>query len=104
MADKISTYARSGLDINPSRNNRRVEKDDPANETVRQQRPEPAQDSVKLSGQVDNLREMETRLKDLPDVDRDRVDSLRARVDAGEYEINAERLARKLVRLEQDLG
>lgn len=103
MADKISSYARPGLDINSSRN-RAVDKADPANETGKQQRPEPAQDSVKLSGQVDNLRDVETRLKDLPDVDRDRVDSLRARLDSGDYEINAERLARKLLRLEQDLG
>ncbi len=103
MADKIGTYARPGLDINPSRN-REVDKGDPANATGKQQRPEPARDSVKLSGQADNLRDVETRLKDLPDVDRDRVESLRARLDSGDYEINAERLARKLIRLEQDLG
>ncbi len=103
MADKISAYARPGLDINPSRN-RGVEKSDPANATGKQQRPEPPRDSVKLSGQAGSLRDVETRLKDLPDVDNDRVESMRARLDAGAYEIDAERLARKLMRLEQDLG
>lgn len=103
MADKISNYARSGVDINPSRN-RKVDQTDPANATGKQQRPEIARDSVQLSGQADNLRGAEARLKDLPDVDSERVERLRAKVESGDYEINAERLARKLVRLEQDLG
>lgn len=103
MADKISNYARTGLDISPSRN-RGVEKGDAANETGRQQRPELAQDTVKLSGQADSLRAVEGRLKDLPEVDRERVESLRAKVEAGDYEVNAQQLARKLLRLEQELG
>ena len=103
MAEKISGYARPGLDVSPTRD-RKVDKPDTASETGKQQRPEAARDSVNLSGQVDNLRDVEARLKDMPEVDPERVESMRAKLDSGDYEVNAERLARKLTRLEQDLS
>lgn len=103
MADKISTYNRAGFDISQSRN-RELDKNDAAGETGAQQKLEPGRDAVRLSGNVDNLRQIESRLRELPDVDRERVDSMRAKLAASEYKVDAERLAIKLQRLEQDLA
>ena len=103
MADKISAYNRAGFDINQART-RKVEKSDPAGETAPQKKLEASRDAVNISGNVDSLRQIEARLRDLPDVDRDRVESMRAKLSSGDYQVNAERLAQKLQRLEQDLG
>lgn len=103
MADKINAYNRAGFDISQARN-RKVDKSDQAGETGTQQKLQPGQDDVRLSGNVDNLRQIESRLRELPDVDRDRVEDMRAKLAAGEYKIDAERLASKLQRLEQGLA
>ena len=103
MADKISAYNRAGFDISQARN-RKVDQAERAGETGAQRKLEPGRDAVEISGSVDNMRQIESRLRDLPDVDRERVDSMRAKLEAGEYQVDAERLARKLQRLEQDLG
>lgn len=103
MADKISNYNRAGFDINQARN-RNVDKSDPAGETGAQRKLDPGRDAVRLSGNVDNLRQIESRLRELPDVDRERVEDMRAKLAAGDYKVDAERLANKLQRLEQDLA
>ena len=103
MADKINAYNRAGFDISQARN-RKVEKTDPTGETGPQRKLEAGRDAVNLSGNVDNIRQIESRLRDMPDVDRERVENMRAKLASGDYQVNAERLAQKLQRLEQDLG
>lgn len=103
MADKISHYARFGRDNNSARSPG-PEKPHAVKQRGRQQGPALVRDMAGSSGRADRLRSLEARLKDLPAVDRDRVASLRARIESGDYEVNADRLARKLLRLEQELG
>ena len=47
---------------------------------------------------------IETRLADVPDVDRKRVETLRERIESGAYEVNAGRLADRLLAFERDLA
>lgn len=103
MADKISVYNRTGFDISQAKA-KKVDKSDRTGETGPQRQLEPGRDAVQISDSVDKLRQAEARLRDLPDVDRDRVESMRARLAGGDYQVDAERLARKLQRLEQGLG
>ncbi len=51
-----------------------------------------------------NLKQVEARIAELPDVDRARVDAVRQRVESGAYEINAGRLADRLLAFERHLA
>jgi len=42
-------------------------------------------------------------LREAPEVDRGRVESVRERLAAGTYAVDADRLAQRLLRFEQDL-
>ena len=101
MADKINAYGRTGLDISPARS-RAVT---PAGqESSGRQQAGKTDDAVDFSSTATNLKRLEAKLRDAPDIDRNRVDEVRQRIDAGDFQIDAQQLARKLLRLEQDLG
>jgi len=103
MADKISAYGRSGVDISSARN-RQVSKTPTAEDTQTRNRPQQAGDAVDFSDTVTNLQRIEGQLKQAPEVDAERVAEVRARIDAGDYQVDARRVADKLARLEQDLS
>ena len=103
MADKISAYGRAGLDISSARN-RQVSKTPDAEKTQARDRPQQAGDAVDFSDTVTNLQRIEGQLKQTSEVDAERVAEVRARIDAGEYEVDAQSVASKLARLEQDLS
>ncbi|MBL8225495.1 MAG: flagellar biosynthesis anti-sigma factor FlgM [Chromatiales bacterium] len=60
-------------------------------------------DSLRLTDTATLLRQAEARLKAQPDVDAARVEAIRQRIDAGQYQVDAERLAARLLRFEQAL-
>jgi len=103
MADKIGAYGRSGVDISSARN-RQLSKTPTAEDTQAQKRPQQAGDAVDFSDTVSNLKRIESQLKQTPEVDAERVAEVRARVESGEYEVDAKSVASKLARLEQDLS
>lgn len=55
---------------------------------------------VKLSDQAKQLKAIEERLKDLPEVDSERVASIRQSIADGSYKVDSERLAAKLLAIE----
>ena len=57
-------------------------------------------DSVSLSSSARTLTQVEATLRSAPDVDLSRVESVRARVESGEYNIDSENLAQKLLDIE----
>lgn len=57
-----------------------------------------------LTDMATNLKQVEARIAELPDVDRARVDAARQRVESGAYEINAGRLADRLLAFERHLA
>jgi negative regulator of flagellin synthesis FlgM len=60
-------------------------------------------DSLRLTDTATLLRQAEARLKAQPDIDAARVEAIRKRIDAGQYQVDAERLAARLLRFEQAL-
>ncbi len=56
--------------------------------------------TVALSSQAIDMSALETRIKQLPDLDAARVVELHNRIVAGEYKINAESIAEKMLSLE----
>ena len=61
-------------------------------------------DAVSLTDTATRLKSLETRLNELPEVDRARVDQIRQLVDSGEYEIDSKLIAQRIVQLEQALA
>ena len=64
---------------------------------------ERSSDTVALSNQAVDMNALEQRIKQLPDVDTARVVELHNRIMAGDYEVDSERLAGKLLDLETGL-
>ncbi len=61
-------------------------------------------DTVQLSPAVQTLQKLEASIRELPEVDEQRVEAIRTAIAEGRFEINAERIAAKLVGLERSLG
>ena len=66
-------------------------------------RSEAPRDAVELTDTATNLQRIEARLTDVSDVDPQRVDAMRRRIESGDYRVDHEKLAQKLLKLEQDL-
>ncbi len=108
MADKISGYSRNGVDITSARSrgsvrNERAADSDKAEAGSRTDGADTSS-QVRLTDTAANLKQIETRLADVPDVDRKRVETLRQRIESGAYEVNAGRLADRLLAFERDLA
>lgn len=108
MTDRITGHGRNGADLAPlkSRATSRNERAGDSDKAEGKDRPEETSRSshVHLTDTASNLKQAETRLKDLPDVDHKRVETLRQRIESGAYEVNAGRLADRLLAFERDLA
>jgi len=69
----------------------------PAQESVK------ARDSVQISAQAQALAALEGKLKDIPDVNQKRVNELRDAINSKRYNVDAERIADKLLKADDDL-
>lgn len=61
------------------------------------------QDTVHISSQAVDLQGLEAHISQLPDVDKGRVTELRNQIANGQYQVNFERLADKILGFETDL-
>ena len=62
-----------------------------------------ARDSVQISSQAQALAAMEDKLKDVPDVNQKRVNELREAINAKRYNVDAARVADKMLKADEDL-
>lgn len=60
-----------------------------------------AENGVKLSSQAQQLQAIEERLRDLPEVDSERVAQIRQAISDGSYQTDSARIADKLLALEE---
>jgi negative regulator of flagellin synthesis FlgM len=60
-------------------------------------------DKVSLTGDASRLQELERQLASRPVVDSQHVDAVRGAVENGTFEVNPERIAEKMMSLEQAL-
>jgi len=108
MADKISGFSSNGVDLASTRSrasvrNERAADSDKAEAGRRSEGPSNSS-PVRLTDTATNLKQIETRLADVPDVDRKRVETLRQRIESGAYEVNVGRLSDRLLAFERDLA
>lgn len=108
MADKISGYGSNGVDITSTRSRATVRKERAADgdkaETSSRTDASSTSSQVRLTDTATSLKQVEARIADLPNVDRARVDAVRQRVESGAYQVNAGRLADRLLAFERDLA
>jgi negative regulator of flagellin synthesis FlgM len=60
-------------------------------------------DQVSLTGRARQLRELETQLASQPVVDSERVAAVRSAIEAGTFTVSPQRIAEKMISLEQAL-
>ncbi|WP_111643298.1 flagellar biosynthesis anti-sigma factor FlgM [Marinimicrobium alkaliphilum] len=61
-------------------------------------------DRVVLSQEAQSLQRLQGRINDLPDVDSERVASLKQAIADGRFEVNAERIAENMLRQDELLN
>ena len=60
-------------------------------------------ESVSLSSQAKNLKQLEQKLGDYPEMDDDRIAEIRSALENGTYKIDAEKLAQKMLEMDQSI-
>jgi negative regulator of flagellin synthesis FlgM len=103
MTDKIVNQTNAGFDISKSKA-RNVSRPEQGRGTDTKARADAPRDAVELTNTATNLKRIEAKLADMPEVDRSRVDDIRQRVQSGSYEIDHRELANKMLKLDQDLS
>jgi len=92
--------------LNPSRpdssrsnstRNDAVSRDSGSSEKASAQAPA---DNVSLSETAKTLASVEAQLKESPEVDLSKVEAIRARLESGEYQINSDNMAQKMLDIE----
>jgi negative regulator of flagellin synthesis FlgM len=65
---------------------------------------QPRDADVLITGAARSLAALEARVRDLPAIDAARVADVQKRLDEGRYQVDPQRIADRLLRLEDDLG
>ncbi|ALO46662.1 flagellar biosynthesis anti-sigma factor FlgM [Pseudohongiella spirulinae] len=60
-------------------------------------------DAVSISSQASDLQALETRIKALPDTDVARVSQIKDKISTGDYQIDSQRVADKILAFEKEL-
>lgn len=64
----------------------------------------PAADSVHITNSARTLAALSQAVRDTPELDSGRVATLQQSIDSGQYSIDPDRIAARMLQLEQDLG
>lgn len=101
MTEKIGSYPRPSTETKPAgtRTAERATRSDTSQGT----RTGAGDDAVSLTDTATRLQSIEARLRELPDVDRERVAEIRRLIDSGEFTIDSKLIAQRIVQLEQAL-
>ncbi len=60
-------------------------------------------ENVSLSSQAKNLKQLEQKLGDYPEMDDERIESIRSALENGTYKIDAEKLAQKMLEMDESI-
>ena len=70
---------------------------------AKSQAPSARGENVNLSSQAKNLKQLEQKLGDYPEMDDDRIEQIRAALADGSYKIDAEKLAQKMLEMDESI-
>ena len=102
MAEKITGFNKPTTDPRLSRS-RAADETDKSGQLKLKSGQQASTDQVELTGAATRLQNIEARLRELDAIDHQRVAELRQRIDAGEYAIDADKIAESLLELESKL-
>lgn len=68
-----------------------------------QAKSQPRQDAVLLTDQAQGLNKLQQRIKDAPSTNQSKVEALKAAVEKGDYRVDSQRVAQKMLDLETNL-
>ncbi|HET8848918.1 MAG TPA: flagellar biosynthesis anti-sigma factor FlgM [Marinobacter sp.] len=74
-----------------------------AGEQAKAQSPAARGENVSLSNQAKNLKQLEQKLGDYPEMDDDRIEQIRTALANGTYKIDAEKLAQKMLEMDNSI-
>lgn len=60
-------------------------------------------DNVSLSNQAKNLKQLEQKLGEAPEMDDDRIAEIRSALEDGTYKVDAEKLAQKMLEMDKSI-
>lgn len=60
-------------------------------------------DNVSLSSQAKDLKQLEQKLGDYPEMDDDRIAEIRSALENGTYKVDAEKLAQKMLEMDESI-
>jgi negative regulator of flagellin synthesis FlgM len=60
-------------------------------------------ENVNLSSQARNLKQLEQKLGDYPEMDDERIEQIRSALENGTYKIDAEKLAQKMLDMDKSI-
>lgn len=104
MVDKINGYGRTELPASSSRSGG-VKRADQGESTRSAGNEESTRtDAVALTDTAVRLKRIEASLAEQPDVDQARVDAVRERIESGDYQVDGNEIARRLLQMEQQLS
>jgi negative regulator of flagellin synthesis FlgM len=68
-----------------------------------QAKSQPRQDAVLLTDQAQGLNKLQQRIKDAPSTNQNKVEGLKAAIEKGNYKVDSQRVAQKMMDLESGL-
>jgi len=98
-----SALGKAGNKVDNTGAGRKVSGDSGASQGA-SQAPAPTSDTVELTSSAKLLERLEKTLASLPAVDSKRVEEVKAAIENGEYEIDADAIADAMIRFERFLG
>lgn len=64
---------------------------------------QPSPVAVSLTDQAQGLHKLQQRIKDAPSTNQTKVESLKAAIEKGDYKVDCQRTAQKMIAIESDL-
>ena len=77
--------------VSEIRKNQEIDNKDNANKT------DDSKDRISLSGKAKEINELKRLISEMPDIRADRVDALRKAIDSGDYNIDAKKIAQRML-------
>jgi negative regulator of flagellin synthesis FlgM len=77
--------------VSEIRKKQEIDNKDNANKT------DDSKDRISLSGKAKEINELKRLISEMPDIRADRVDALRKAIDSGDYNIDAKKIAQRML-------
>lgn len=99
MVNEINSSIHSSLST-AGKKSERVETVSAENQQQAAQKNAAASETIEISSQAQLLSKLEAQIKNLPEIDQNRVDALRDQISQGTYEIDSSSLAQRIIDFE----